>query len=176
MKRASRFMPKVKEAKVGFIGLLSLPFLFIIIFILVASILSTPFILSLIPVISAFIYFENKKTKKKFAALAEKRTELGIGEFARSFDTKAVDTWVIRAVYEELQNELLTPIPIQADDSLFELLEIDEEDLELSILDAIAQRTGRSLDNTEANKYFDKVKTVRDLVYFMNEQPVINKQ
>ena len=104
--------------------------------------------------------------------MAEERKELSICEFSRSFDTKKIDTWVLRAVYEQLQN-YVPKIPIKADDLLFELLEIDEEDLEFGLIEEIAQRTGRSIENTESNKFYGNVKTVNDLVNFINEQPLI---
>jgi len=43
----------------------------------------------------------------------------------------------------------------------------------MGILVEILQRAGRSIDNTKNNPYFDKVRTVRDLVYFVNEQPTV---
>ena len=173
-------MPKYTQPKNNaFTMLLGLVVLLAIIGSLIYFISGTPFLLSIIPIIAFFLYFENKRTKKKFALLAEERKELGICEFARSFDTKKIDTWVVRAVYEQLQTYVAeiyaTEIPIQAEDSLFDLLEIDEEDLDFDLLEEIAQRTGRSLENIENNKYFGKVTEVKGLVYLFNEQPIIKK-
>ncbi|HVX90748.1 MAG TPA: hypothetical protein VHC20_03920, partial [Candidatus Paceibacterota bacterium] len=91
----------------------------------------------------------------------------------RSFERRRVDTWVIRAVYEQLQSHLGTekPVPIRATDSLANDLLVDDEDLDMDIAEEILQRTGRSMKDTERNPYYGKVRTVADLVYFVNEQP-----
>ncbi|MCU7873666.1 MAG: hypothetical protein KZQ91_13075 [Candidatus Thiodiazotropha sp. (ex Lucinoma borealis)] len=79
-------------------------------------------------------------------------------------------------MYEQIQEYVSLSkvfVPLRADDDLFDLLEIDEEDLDLDLLEEIAQRTGRSMNNTEKNPYFEKVRTLGDLVYFVNEQPLV---
>ncbi len=135
-----------------------------------------PIILLFFIVFAIYGYIDNIRRTKKFNKLIEERKELNICQFARSFDCRVIDTWVIRAVYEQIQeyvsenNKLLA---IKAEDDLLELLEIDGEDLELDMLEEIAQRTGRSIENTEKNSYFNKVNTVSDLVHFINEQPLI---
>ena len=65
-------------------------------------------------------------------------------------------------------------IPIKAEDDLTDVLEIDDEDLDMDLLVEILQRTGRSMDDTLSNPYFGKVKTVADLVYFVNAQPLVS--
>ncbi len=99
---------------------------------------------------------------------AERRRGESICNFARSFDCRVIDPWVVRAVYEEFSESY----PIRAEDSFRDDLRTDEEDLEDSI-EAIAQRIGRSLDNTEANLVWGRVEnvTVGDLVLFLNAQP-----
>ena len=167
-------MPKYKEPKSSIFTLV-LGFILIVLLIISAvySVLSTPYLLLVIPVLAIYIYYENKRTKTKFSLLAEERKEISICEFARSFNTKKIDTWVVRAVYEQIQAYVPT-IPIKENDTLFELLEIDEEDLEFDLLAEISQRTGRSLEGLENNKHFKKLKTVGDLVYMFNEQPLKN--
>lgn len=168
-------MPKYQEPNNGKLTVvLSFIFLALLVIGVIYSVASTPFLFLSIPIFALYVYFENKKTKNKFSLLAKERNELSICEFARSFNTKKIDTWVVRAVYEQIQ-EYVPSVPIKANDTLFELLEIDEEDLEFDILSEISQRTGRSLDGLEKNKYFKSLKTVSDLVYMFNEQPLINK-
>jgi hypothetical protein len=41
----------------------------------------------------------------------------------------------------------------------------------MDLMAEISQRAGRSLSNTTANPYYDKVKTVGDLVLFFDTQP-----
>ena len=176
MRQASRFMPEYVPHKTSItekcIQLLMLS-------VLILSVWETPFLLLLVPIIAIVSYFLSKKREKKFRALEAKREELTICNFARSFDCKKIDTWVIRAVYEKLQKYILfdgKAFPVKADDHLLDDLEIDEEDLDYDIIDEIAQRTGRSLENTENNPYYYKVKLVRDLVFFFNEQPLSKTQ
>lgn len=100
--------------------------------------------------------------------------EDSICTFARSFDFRRIDTWVIRGVYEELQGLLARdgrPFPIRAQDELVRDLRIDPEDIDMSLAPAIAQRTGRNLEKSERNPYFGKVHSVADLVMFFEHQP-----
>lgn len=119
--------------------------------------------------------FEEPKIEKYFAKLREERKELSICDFARGFYSRAVDTWVIRAVYEQLQTALETKqkLPIKASDNLFETLKLDEDDLDLDLVEEIAQRTGRSIENFESNPYYGKVTTARNLVLFFNHQACV---
>lgn len=115
-----------------------------------------------------------RRTRKRLEAVAASRQGESICGFARSFDTRAVDTWVVRAVYEELQRELsaVAPnFPVRASDRLLKDLLEDSDDLDMSVAPNIAKRTGRSLDGHPGNPYFGKVETVRDLVHFFNAQP-----
>jgi hypothetical protein len=120
---------------------------------------------------------ETRRRRARFALLQGQRSEDGgICEFARSFDSHHVDTWVIRAVYEELHSYLRgsgVNIAIRADDDLVKGLGIDAEDLEMGIASDIASRTGRSLKNPKQNPYYDKVRTAGDLVRFFNSQPKV---
>lgn len=114
------------------------------------------------------------RQKRVLRALALSRPDESIGSFARSFERREVDTWIIRAVYEQLQQELedLHPaFPLRAEDLLVETLRVDPEDLEQSVMPAIAGRAGRSLENTRSDARLEKVRTVGELVLFLNEQP-----
>lgn len=95
------------------------------------------------------------------------RTNATICHFARAFERRTVDTWILRATYEVLS---APSKPIRADDRLCDLL--DEFDLDLEIFD-VAARCGRSLDQTEANPFYGNLTTVRDLVLFLNHQPML---
>lgn len=100
--------------------------------------------------------------------MAAARSEESICGFARSFDRRSVDPWVIRATYEQLVASCA--FSVRAGDRLAEDLWIGDEDLDLEATD-IAQRSKRSLDRAEANPLFGKIVTVRDLVLFLNHQP-----
>ena len=115
-----------------------------------------------------------KTEQRRLETLAASRSGESICEFARSFDCRQVDTWVIRAVYEELQGALqcgTKGFPVQASDDLNQdLLDNDIEAIE-DLIPVVAARTGRSLKDTESNPYWNKIRTAADLVYFINAQP-----
>ena len=100
------------------------------------------------------------------------RDEESICTFARSFSTRHVDTWVIRAAHQEIQQlvkSYMPAFPVRASDSLLNDLHVDSDDVE-DLLVGIAARSGYSLDETESNPFYGKVEKVRDLVLFINAQ------
>lgn len=135
---------------------------------------SAPKALYFVPLLVAAYFIEARRTKKKLTALAETRAGESICTFARSFDCRETDTWVIRAVQEQLQAYLAREVPafpLRQSDNLVKDLGIDPEDLSLDIAEEIAQRTGRSMEDTGRNPYWEKVETVGDLVQFFLHQP-----
>ena len=107
-------------------------------------------------------------------ALAASRDGGTICRFAREFDRRTVDPWVVRAVYEQVQRELAhahPAFPLRADDRLVEDLRIDHEALDMEIAVDIAARTGRPLDDGDRNPWSGRVRTMRDLVMFFQGQP-----
>ncbi|RQO81616.1 hypothetical protein [Acidovorax sp. FJL06] len=108
----------------------------------------------------------------RLARLAQSRAGESICQFARSIDCRRVDTWVVRAVYEELQGSLSSaePVPLRVTDHLQRDLRLDADDLDDLIVD-MAQRARRCLAHTSANPLFGKVATVGELVEFLHVQP-----
>jgi len=101
--------------------------------------------------------------------IAQARCNYSICDFARSFDYRNIDTWIIRATFEELSYSY----PVRPDDRFAADLGVVGEDMDDSF-EAIAKRIGRSADgeDIEANPLFNKkVETVRDLVMFLQHQP-----
>lgn len=93
--------------------------------------------------------------------------------FARSFDTRHIDTRVIRAAHQELQHLLKSYVPhfpVRASDSLLEDLHMDADDAE-ELIAEIASRSRHSLDETQSNPFYGNIHTVSDLVLFVNAQP-----
>ncbi|XLZ71791.1 hypothetical protein ABT364_07425 [Massilia sp. SR12] len=117
-----------------------------------------------------------KRSRQQQAAVIASRGDERLCEFARSFNSRDVDTWIIRAVFEELQKELggARVFPLRASDRFIEDLCIDLEDLDMVLVPAIAARTSRSLDDCRSNPYWGEVKTVAELVYAFNAQAVLN--
>jgi hypothetical protein len=118
--------------------------------------------------------YQAKRGDARLHALAHARSGQSICEFTRDFDYRLVDTWIIRAVYEQLQRQLVhihPAFPIRADDRLKEDLLLDDDDLDLDVAQEVEARTRRTLDDAKNNPYFGKVHTVRDLVIFFQNQP-----
>ena len=111
------------------------------------------------------------------AQLIQSRQGESICQFARSFDTHQVDTWVIRAVYNGTQQWLsrdCPAFPLRATDSLEKTLFIIDEDLD-ELAQDIAEQSGRMLDNLQDNPFFP-VLTASDLVQMLNAQPMTAKR
>lgn len=141
--------------------------------------------LSLIPIALIFAaaivswhFIDEPKAKAHFEKLFDARKDKSICDFSREFNCREVDTWVIRAVYEEVQKYVTfdKPVPLCADDSLSNDLLLDDDDLDLDLVEIISQRTGRKLENIESNPYYGRVDTVRDLVMFFNHQALTPRQ
>lgn len=122
------------------------------------------------------LVLDSSLQRRRLRALAAQRCGESICDFARSFDARAVDTWVIRAVYEALQDYMASPypnFPVRASDRLLKTIVADPDDLDMVLVPEIAERTGRSLEHVKLNQHFGKVVTVSDLVLFMNAQTVL---
>jgi hypothetical protein len=118
---------------------------------------------------------ETRRDKEHLRRLAGEREGQSICEFARDFDTRKIDTWIVRAVYEQLQqhlNHVHPAFPVRAADRLKEDLHFDDDDLDMDIAGEVEQRTARSLDDSSANPYFGKVVTAGDLVMFFQAQSI----
>jgi hypothetical protein len=120
---------------------------------------------------------EAKRTKVHLNRLATQRTGESICTFAREANCRANDTWVVRAVYEQVQSYLgpeFHSFPLRWNDSFEKDLKIDIEDVEDIIASEVAERTGRNFSETDENPMYAKVSTVGDLVLFFCAQPVEN--
>lgn len=114
----------------------------------------------------------SRREALRLARMAQSRAGESICQFARSIDCRRVDTWVVRAVYEELQRSLsaAVAVPLRLTDNLQRDLRLDADDLDDLVAD-MAQRARRSLADTSANPLFGEVTTVGDLVEFLQAQP-----
>ena len=124
-------------------------------------------------VVAAVVMRNRRRTKRHLAELARERTGESICEFSRAFDVRNTDTWVIRAVYEQIQQQLrwVQPdFPVRATDRLVEDLRLDPDDIDLDVFSDVASRTGRSTRYTRSNPMYGRVKTVQDLVAFFCAQ------
>jgi hypothetical protein len=112
------------------------------------------------------------RDRRRRARLWIERQGEGICTFARSFDRRRVDAWIIRAVHDAVQPYFEIregPVPIRATDRLVKDIGIDPGDVD-DIAETIAWRTGRPLRDVERNPV-RQVDTVGDLVRFFAHQP-----
>lgn len=170
MKQPSRYMRKYFHEKPKAIYVIFFVILLLSIFAIYPKAL---LVLIAIIILGSIGYFiEKPKIKRHYENLLSARKSLSICDFSREFNCREIDTWVIRATYEQIQASLLFKenFPIKASDRLKEDLLIDDDDLDFDLVTEISRRTGRTLNNCESNPYFGKVKTVEDLVLFFNYQ------
>ena len=119
--------------------------------------------------IAILVALDHRRMKK----IAIERGKPDICNYARSFDYRNIDTKIMREVYNLVQewagkfDEI--PFPVQADDSFDEIYKMDPDDLD-EIYFEVTEKLGISKENAEANPYYDRVETVKDLVLFLNEQ------
>ena len=124
-------------------------------------------------VVAAIAIIEHVRIKQQLRRLAAERSGESLCTFARAFDVRSTDSWVIRAVYEQLQDHLkgeYPSFPLRPTDRLLEDLRLDSEDLDLDVAQEIAERTMRPLADPRQNPYYGKVNTVADLVAFFCAQ------
>ena len=173
MRKPSRFMPPTTERRAGFFAYIALATMSLaLLYSLWVHPVWTLAALSALAVASAISW---KSQREELLGLAARRANgSGICAFARSFDLRQVDSWVVRAVYEELAHHfkgLEIEVQINADDDIIEDLQIDPEDLDMGIALDIAARTGRTFEGFKANPYLSDTNSVRGLVMFFNAQP-----
>lgn len=178
MRLPSRFIPARTDPRLGWTSVLLLAALLVGCGYFIYS--SSPLIRymtgAVVCSIWGYMIVLNRRTTLRLELLAKSRVGESISEFARSFDTRAIDTWVLRTVHQELQAVLhsyMPSFPVRASDLLLADLALDIDDVE-DLLQDVAERSSRSLDKTEENPYYGKLNTVMDVVLFINAQPKIS--
>jgi hypothetical protein len=114
---------------------------------------------------------------RRLRRLARQRLGDSICSFARSLDYRRLDTKVIRAVYEGMQDNLARvcpAFPVRTSDDVAQMYRIDPEDYE-DIVVEIADRVGRSLDDYERNPYYSQTSTIVGLIEFLCAQPRVQQ-
>ena len=121
----------------------------------------------------ALLFLELRSSHRYFQRLTNARVGESICTFARAAP-REVDTWIVRAVYEQVQENLGSGkihVPVRWEDNFSTDLKV-ADDLELvELAEEISQRTGLSADGNEENPYYGKVHTVGDLVMYFHHQP-----
>jgi hypothetical protein len=108
--------------------------------------------------------------ERHFTRLRKQRSEDSICTFAKLLPAREHDTWIVRAVYEEVTR--WTKLPIRPSDHFSDDLRLDVEDLQC-IAEEVGRRSGRVIGDTLSNPMFDRVVTVADMIIFFEHQPKI---
>jgi hypothetical protein len=114
---------------------------------------------------------------RRLRRLARERLGDSICSFARSLDYRRLDTKVIRAVYEGMQDNLARvcpAFPVRPSDDVDQVYRIDPDDYEDFVVE-IADRVGRSLDDYERNPYYSQTSTIAGLIEFLCAQPRVQQ-
>ena len=85
-------------------------------------------------------------------------------DFARQFDVRVVNAWVVRSTYEQL--ELWLGFPVHPSDRLLQDLKLSAVDLD-DVVFQVLFRVGR----VRPESWLIEAKTVRELVLFINTLP-----
>ncbi|POP45930.1 hypothetical protein CHU32_09005 [Superficieibacter electus] len=140
-----------------------------------------PFIFFFSAFLAWFIVFtvqDNRQLMAQHRALADARRGKSICDFARSFNLREVDTWVIRAVWNVLSESVNREgpdgfiIPIFVDDRLADEFMLEDEDDLLDTLEDMAFRAGRSTELLGTDGFSGPLVTVRDAVLLLNALPM----
>ncbi|HET7585858.1 MAG TPA: hypothetical protein VFK13_13160 [Gemmatimonadaceae bacterium] len=137
---------------------------------------STIFVAVLLVLLALCVTVDVVVTRRRIQRLAAARAGEDIGAFARAFDRQSdpFDPRVVRAVWEALVPYVECDgrrVPLRPTDRISEDLHIDVDDIDMGIVQEVAERAGRSLENVEANPRYGHVKTVGDLVRLVSSQP-----
>ncbi|MEQ8210475.1 MAG: hypothetical protein RH917_11650 [Lacipirellulaceae bacterium] len=127
-----------------------------------------PLVLLAILAVAMFCFIELKLDQSRIQRNLADRQGESLCSFVRSFDYRNIDTWILRAVYEQIQPHV--GFPIRKTDNLTKDLKLAADDVD-DLADEIAQRTGRPLIACETNPYYSQVNTIEGLVMFFSHQP-----
>lgn len=172
MTTPSRMMPPRKDSKL--IGPVGLTVLFAIVGGLIVWFLWAAFTVPVFtwiigPFVVTYGLFMLRSERHWVRMKAERKNE-SICAFARMLPARKHDTWVVRAVYEELSSD--RQVAIRPTDRLEMDLGFLPEDLE-DCVTKIARRAGRALAITGKNPLYGRVVTVKDIISFLECQPEV---
>ena len=174
MRTPSRMMPAYEASEMSlFWKVFTYLFVGLMFVMLLKQVWKMPILAFFILAVAFIIWIENWFFDLSLNLKSLEREGEDIGTFARSFDYRNIDTWVIRAVYEAVSQFLSYKdgkCPVRASDRLLEDIGLDSEELD-DIIDEVIYRTGIVDQDWDKNPYYDKLETVRDLVLFFDAQP-----
>lgn len=166
MRKLSRWMPQAPPQQVIPMSIVLLTALVVALICLALSTTTFVVVIGFILLVALVSIYDRRRQRR----LAEQRVGESICTFARSFDRRAVDPWIVRAVYEEFHAYFDGAFPIRLTDRIDEDLRMDWEDVD-DLLGDVAIRAGRSLERLELNPFYGQVRSVGDLVQLLMYQP-----
>ncbi len=124
---------------------------------------------------SIFIYIAGIFESWRLDRMAQTRLSESICQFARYFRGPDFDPVLVRAVYESTQ-ELSgrADVPIRPADRFSEEFGIVDEDLDDLAAD-VASLAYRSFEHTDRNPLYGQVRTIADLIRFLQHQPRLTR-
>lgn len=114
--------------------------------------------------------FATIRMRRYWQRLGNERKTESICTFARALPARAHDTWVVRAVYEELSAN--RNLPLRPHDLIERDLGFLPEDFD-DCLERAAFRSGRSYADCSKNPWVGKVVTISDAIAFLEHQPLL---
>lgn len=122
---------------------------------------------------------DGRRRREKLLEMAKERQGESICQFARAFNRRDVDSWVIRAVWNTViewggSDVARLNVPLRAEDRLETFALDDSEELFDALSDA-ATRAGRTLENLENNPVMP-LNTLGDMVMALNAQPMTQER
>jgi len=200
MKTASRFMPSKVFNRYSFgdaIGT-TIFYMFVCCFLclFIAPAFNIPLLWAeiVILLITVFIVLSLISYDLKKHKIFNSRPNDDIGTFTKDLNYRELDTWVIRATYEEISEYMKIkgkPFPIRPSDKLYLDLGLSCDNLH-DMVDNITSRIGRELeliediddliehekfeeneDNDNSPLHYTGACTVEDLIMYINKQPKI---
>ncbi len=169
MNLPSRRMPPSEVRKVLPMGCLTLGILLVAV--VVVSIYFITKSVAVPSILGGFFAFYAVLTifhHRRLRRIQEERKGESIGTFARALPARAHDTWVVRAVYEEMSR--VVGAPLRPTDEVWKFWNVDPEEFDDIIL-VIGYRARRSMEDIRPNPLFRRIVTIADVITFFEHQP-----
>ena len=140
--------------------------------------IANPLLTLIIVVFIPLIYLAGPTVDRRLLGLAAERPDDSICTFARAFDRRTMDAWIVRATWDEIRSYLPEfegrPFPLRATDRLWDDLHLEADDMEYAIVTNIVQRSGRRFRTETTDDDTQPITTVGDLVRWIHTLPALD--
>ncbi|MFC1524123.1 hypothetical protein ACFL6N_04960 [Thermodesulfobacteriota bacterium] len=114
-----------------------------------------------------------QRKERRLTGLAILRKQMDLTHFMHAFEDQDIDPLVVQAVYTQLQDYMadeFPDFPVMPDDRIVHDLGIDTKMIGVTLCEDIAGQADRSINNLKESWLTADVKSVRELVEFINQQ------